>query len=544
MCKEKRFFPRKSLHETIRRMYQKQNRKQPYLDNFHLPFGGKLRSDNRWVTLARMIPWELAETFYAGNFASSKRGAPAMSARIALGALIIKERLGLSDEEAVEQIRENPYLQYFLGFERFRDEAPFDPSMYVYFRKRFTLDQLAGINESIVLAERQKKEAQATKERKSNDDNTGGGTNPSDLPRGNKGKLIIDATCAPADIRHPTDIGLLNEAREKTEEIIDIMFAPLKGAHRKPRTYRLKARRQQLEICKRKKLSKSEIRKAVGRQLRFLGRNLKTIAALCDQGSLTLLSRRQYRDLLVIHELYRQQHWMHENRCHRVSDRIVSISQPHVRPIVRGKASAPTEFGAKLSASLVDGAVLLDRLDWNAFNEGGDLVDQVEAYRRRFGHYPESLHCDKIYRTRENRAFCHEHGIRISGPSLGRPMKKTQENAANLRNVRRQQRQDEIDRIPIEGKFGQGKRRFGLGRIMAKLSQTSETVMGIIFIVMNLEKWLKNLFFVLVFRLRQVSNLFRKGLYGIIEPYAGIFRSDVSALHVVKEHGGALLAAP
>ncbi len=199
-------------------MYRKKNTKQLSFEDFYLPFGGKLRSDNRWVKLAKIVPWELAESFYAKQF--SRTGAPALSARIALGALIIKERLGVSDEEAVEQIRENPYLQYFLGFKRYSDEPPFDPSMYVHFRKRFTLEQLNEINEAIVNRER--------RDRGKGDDND---TNsPSQT-----------SSCAPADIRYPTDITLVNETRQKSKKIINILFGPLKGRRHKPRTYRRKA---------------------------------------------------------------------------------------------------------------------------------------------------------------------------------------------------------------------------------------------------------------------------------------------------------------
>lgn len=469
-------------------MYRKTPDKQLAFEDFYLPFGGKLRSDNRWVHLARMIPWDIAESFYAEQFSQNGQGAPAKSARMALGALIIKERLGVSDEEAVEQIRENPYLQYFLGFHEFRDEAPFDPSMFVHFRHRFSLDQLNRINEAIVQAERAegKKDATSSSEDGDSDDDAPSG--------GNSGKLIVDATCAPADIRYPTDTSLVNEAREKSEQIIDTLFEPLKGQTRKPRTYRQKARRLFLKYSKSRKRSSRQTRKALGQQLRFLRRNLTTIERLCEQVSLTQLGHRQYRDLLVIQELYRQQQWMYEHRSHRISGRIVSLSQPHIRPIVRGKASAPTEFGAKLSASLVDGSVFLDRLDWDPFNESGDLIEQVERYKQRFGYYPESVHGDAIYRTRNNRRFCKKHGIRLSGPPLGRPPKKTAENAQELQDRKNQQRQDELDRIPIEGKFGQGKRRFSLGRILTKLAGTSETAIAITFVVMNLEKWLKKLF--------------------------------------------------
>ena len=500
-------------------MYRRRYTKQLSFVDFFLPFGGKLRSDNRWVILADMIPWELAESFYAEQFAKSKRGPSAKSARVALGSLIIKERLGVSDEEAVKQIQENPYLQYFLGFKEFCDEPPFDPSMYVHFRKRFSLEQLNQINEAIVKAEQSKRKDDCETQRPDDDDNHGTGSSCD-----NKGKMIIDATCAPADIRYPTDINLVNEAREKSEQIIDTLFEPLKGTQRKPRTYRQKARRLYVYQVKNRKRTTRQRRKTLGQQLRFLGRNLKTIEKLAERVPLTILPRRQYRVLLIIHELYRQQLWMYENRCHRINDRIVSISQPHVRPIVRGKAAASTEFGAKLSATLVDGDVFLDRLDWDPYNESGDLVGQIENYKKRFGHYPESIHCDKIYRTRDNRRFCKKHGIRISGPPLGRPPKQTEENAEEIKARRRQQYQDELDRIPIEGKFGQGKRRFGLDRIMAKLSNTSATVIAITFMVMNLEKWLQKLFFSSVFCCQQHAEAVQKTLNVLMAELLGLLQ--------------------
>lgn len=456
-------------------MYRKNHPKQLSFEDFYLPFGGKLRSDNRWVLLSKMVPWDLAEEIYSEHFSKNGQGAPALSARVALGALIIKERLGVSDEEAVEQIRENPYLQYFLGFHEFNDDIPFDPSMYVHFRKRFTIDELNRINEAIVLAE----DTMSKQSKSDNDDDDDTDT------KQNKGKLVVDATCAPADIHYPTDAGLLNKAREKSEEIIDVLFEPLKGSQRKPRTYRLKARKLFLNFAKRKKTTYRQRRKIIRQQLSFLKRNLKTIDKLSTKSPLTLLSFRQYRNLLVISEIYRQQHYMYKHHSKSISDRIVSISQPHIRPIVRGKTATPCEFGAKLSASLVDGYVFLDRLDWNSYNESGDLKAQIEFYKERFGFYPESVHCDRIYRNRENRQYCKERNIRISGPALGRPPKD------GGRALKHQQHQDEIDRIPIEGKFGQAKRRFSMNRIMAKLASTSEAVIAIIFMVMNLEKWLK-----------------------------------------------------
>lgn len=446
---------------------------------FFLPFGGKLDQDNRWVKLAKLIPWGEFETSYSKSLKGSGDGPPAKSVRVALGALIIKERLGTSDRETVEQIRENPYLQYFLGFKEYLDKAPFHPTMFVHFRKRITKDMILEINDAIALKEKPEKQ----KTSKEDDDSDDNGEPPE-----NRGKLLIDASCTPADITFPTDLKLLNKAREKSEEIIDLLHEPYIGIRKKPRTYRRQARKNFLAAAKSKRLSKGKRRKAIRKQLGYLKRNLKTIKGLSkEKDSLFVLDKTQYKNLLVINEVLRQQKWMHENRENKIKDRIVSVSQPHVRPIKRGKAGASTEFGAKISASLVDGYCFLDRLDWNNYNESGDLIAQIHSFKKRFGCYPSSVHADKIYRNRTNIKFCKKHGIRLSGPPLGRPPKDLSKRIAS----RKMARKDEIDRIPIEGKFGQAKRRFSLSRIMCKLSQTSETAIAVVFLVMNLEKLLR-----------------------------------------------------
>ena len=174
--------------------------------------------------------------------------------------------------------------------------------------------------------------------------------------------MLLDATCAPADIAYPTDLSLLNEAREKLEGMIDTRHTPFRGKQLKPRTYRRKARLAYLRVAKQKRPGPRKLRKAIGQQLRFIKRNLKHIDKLKEQSGLNLLSRRQYKDLLVIQELYRQQQEMDTSGTHRPDDRIVSLSQPHVRPIVRGKARASVEFGAKVAVSLVDGYAMMEEL--------------------------------------------------------------------------------------------------------------------------------------------------------------------------------------
>ena len=400
-------------------MYRSGNGDQLEFPDFYLPFSGHLDPDNRWVALARLVPWELAEEIYQESLCDDF-GAPALPARVALGALLIRERLQLTDRETVEAIRENPYLQFFLGMEEFDHARPFDASVMVDFRKRFGEEGLARISEAIVLASishATQGSAETTEDTddepptdgnapvaqdSSADDEPAALSASDDQP--NRGKLIVDATCAPADIRYPTDVSLLNEAREKTDELIDELHTPLVGKEARPRTYRVKARRAFVAFARRKKPNRKTIRRAIRQQLGYLRRNLKQIDLLLDNPRalpLACLSRQQYKNLLVSRELYRQQLEMYETDTRRVDDRIASISQPHVRPVKRGKAGRDTEFGAKLSVSVVRGFSFVDRLSWDNYNESFDLVGQIEMFRQRFGFYPESVHADQIYRTRE-----------------------------------------------------------------------------------------------------------------------------------------------
>lgn len=460
-------------------LYRKKNNQQT-IDDFILPFDGALRADNRWVIKARLIPWDDIEGDYADLFPSGT-GNVAKPARVALGALVIKETLGLTDEETVEQIRENPYLQYFLGYKRYSNEKPFDPSLMVRFRQRFSVEQLNTVNETICKQDKKDDDEPPT---------TGGGASRADPgeTKENRGKLVMDATCVPADIRYPTDLSLLNEAREKTEMFIDILYEPLRGKIDKPRTYRRIARADYLAPAKMRRPRKKQLRRAVRKQLGYLRRNLKSIKRLETYYRESPLTVPQASTLGTVEELYRQQKYMYDQKTHSVPNRIVSISQSHVRPIVRGKARTNVEFGAKLAISVVDGFAYLEKLSWDNFNEGMTLKESVEKYKLLHGCYPKSVHVDAIYRNRENIRYCKERGIRISGPRLGRPPKEPDP------KLIRQARQDARDRNCSEGKFGEGKRRYGLALIKAKLKETSETVIIMNLIVMNLARVQRGLF--------------------------------------------------
>lgn len=317
-------------------MYKFDKNHQFGLADFNQPMGLKMNPENRWVKKAEKIPWEAIEEKYAALF-PGKKGMPAKTLRTALGSLLIQKQLQFSDRELVEEIRENPYFQYFIGLPGYQDTIPFVPSLLVEFRKRLTAEVLEEID-------------------------------------------------------------------------------------------------------------------------------------LCDDLS---------KQLATIRTLVEQQQYMYENKVHSVPDRIVSISQPYIRPIARGKAKAPVEFGAKLDRSIDEnGIARLERLSFDAYNESDVFITAVENYKSRTGHYPERVLVDQIYRNRTNRAFCSEHGIRISGPALGRPKKDNKVD-------KKQEYIDNNDRIEVERAFSLAKRRYGLGLITAKLDTTTKSSIALSIIAMN-----------------------------------------------------------
>jgi len=193
------------------------------------------------------------------------------------------------------------------------------------------------------------------------------------------------------------------------------------------------------------------------------------------------LSDRQMERLLTIKMLYEQQLYMFQNQTHKAEDRIVSLSQPWVRPIVRGKAKAKCEFGAKLDISVSDGFVRLEHSSFDAYNESENLIEVIERYLAREGHYPSRVLADGIYRTQGNLAFCRQHGIRLLGKPLGRPKKDSSAD-------KKQMRLDEIDRIEVERQFSHAKGSFGLGLIRTRLKETSSTAIALSILALNIAR--------------------------------------------------------
>ncbi len=527
-------------------MIRYRSQKQLTLTGFKTPFETELDTNNRWVKLSDGIPWdELAEGYYQGF--SSSQGRPAKDARLVIGAVIIKHKLCLSDEETVQQIQENPYLQYFVGLPGYQTCVPFVPSLFVEIRKRMGQAMFDGFQSAIINAIESKKvkpssrsrvsskldAEKQTEEKKTEQDlaavegivscEASATGHEKDTPAP-QGKLILDATVVEQAIRYPTDLSLLNEAREFSEQIIDILHTKSKVKKKKPRTYRQKARKAYLAVVKQRRPGRKVLRRGLKQQLQYLRRNLGHIEQWLEHwppGTAIPLPNWLLHRYWVIQHVYAQQWEMYQNKTRRCDHRIVSISQPYVRPIIRGKLNKPVEFGAKLSVSLSgEGIACVDHLRWNAFHEGHDLESQVEAYKERYGYYPEAVLADPIYGTRNNRHYLKKRDIHFAGKPLGRPKKETEENKEELKRLKAQRREDYRQRIPIEGKFGQGKNGYRLNYIRAKRADTSLAWINSIFLVMNLLV-LRRIFFCLnksaiTYVLFWLTNMSQKKKYFVL----------------------------
>lgn len=482
--------------------YTPQN--QLKLELFQHPFEKELDSKNRWVVLADIIPWdELAKVYCRKLNATS--GRKSVDVRTVIASLIVKHKLNLDDRGTVNMIAENLYIQYLCGLKSFTTQPVFDPSLFVDIRKRMGGDEFDAFNEIVIGASENLKPHQSRIKRKGEGNDQGESKN--------KGTLKVDASVADQEISYPTDLKLLNECRENLERIIDRLHDSKSGKN-KPRTYRRVARKAYLDIAKKKNKNQKTIRKGVRQQLQFINRDVKAIGQLIETpGRLAMLGKRDRGLLETIYKVYDQQKYMLDNKTHQCEHRIVNIYQPHVRPMVRGKDRAKTEFGSKINISEVNGFCRIDRFSWEAYNEGGDVQLQVENYKQLYGCYPLYFLGDGIYLTRSNRKFLKQNGIKIVGKPLGRPPKTDQSPAQKYYKKKKA-----AQRNHVEGKFGQGKRGYGLNNIKARLEQTSESWVNAIIFVMNLAKLMqvasqcKNYFcsiFKMLEKLIGVSLIFR-----------------------------------
>lgn len=511
--------------------------RQLTLSGFETPFEMHLDKANRWVVLAEKLPWDsLASVYYRKM--SSKMGAGAKDARLVIGALFIKHKMRLSDEDTIGMIRENIYMQYFLGLPGYTYEKVFDPSLFVHIRRRLGVsefNEFTSILESVSSRKQSVKDTtgsvggetadekesavkDGTEKRPSGNGVKMGGqpkrqsksTAPADQPgdcvkldedgRAHKGDMLLDATACVADIKYPTDLDLLNDSREKAELLIDNIC--MRKGFEKPRTYRRNARRDYLYAIKRRNLGKNKRRKAIRKQIQYLRRDIGYINSLldkCDE-DVRVLTWGELRYFWIIQNLLLQQETMYKNKTHSIAERMVSIHQPHVRPIPRGKAKAKTEFGSKIDLSMHDGYGYIERHKWGAFDEQEDLDMAVYNYYMRYGYFPSRVFIDKIYATKRNLEWLDSMHIQFVGMPLGKASKeyidKQKEllKGLGLRNG-------------VEGRFGLDKRSCDLGCVKARTPETSESWIAASNFVANIMNFINEVLFVLYRKMHHIGRL-------------------------------------
>ncbi len=436
-----------------------------------------LSKSNRWVKLADNLPWATIEKEYNKRLRNSHNGAGNKPARMVVGALIVKHVENLSDANTIQAIQENPYMQYMLGLPKFTEKPVFVPELFVLIRKRLDHDFFNML--TLMLAEADG--SKPKQERTDDDGNVHGGT------------MKIDATCCDAEVRYPTDSNLLEDGSKLIDRLLDKFCARHKV--KKPRTRRTEARSAFILLTKKRRKGKKLIDKTKLIQIRCLQADFQTFLDFLGRHATNLLacfSRHDYKCLHAAFKMYEQQKMMFEQNVRSCADRIISIYQPHLRPIVRGKAKAKVEFGAKIGASIVNGYTYVDHLSWDAYNESSDLATQLEFYKKRFGMLPMEIQADKLYLGKANRMHLKACHVDCYNHPLGRPPK--QENDVHAEDKKRAVG----ERNEIEATFGTSKRVYRANDIRAKLDKTADTWIGACFFAKNAMKFLRGLLCLIV----------------------------------------------
>ena len=279
--------------------------------------------------------------------------------------------------------------------------------------------------------------------------------------------MFTDATCYESDMRYPTDQKLLWECIEKAYKLMCEESKRL-GIHR-PRTKFLDVEKANLTYRKQRKHTKGQTRSITRRLLDLLGKILKEMRTMeREHPDAKLMTVRERETMNVITMVYRQQnnHFRSGDARESIPNRIVSVNKPYVRPIVRGKEVKNVEFGAKCNNILVDGISFIEKLSFNAFNEGARLPHCIKMHRRLFGMDAKKIGGDTSYAGTANRDLCKELKIQTSFVKRGKPFKEMNEKDFVRQELAR------VRATAMEGSFGTQKEHYSMRRIKARRKET------------------------------------------------------------------------
>jgi hypothetical protein len=379
--------------------------------------------------------------------------------------LIVKHLKNVSDTAVVEEFMESPYIQAFCGSEGFvTSEAVIDVSLLSRNRKRLGkefFEKFEGEILSVLIAKKL--------------------IRPKDQ--------MLDATVVPANIEYPTDVKLVNRCREWCLKVLHNLKSSL-NVREKIRTYARTARAVYVNFTRKRKKAKRLIRKAHRQMLQFTRRNLGQVKEFLKKHGkeLTVFQRRLIQERIKVAETILQQQWeMWRAKSHQMKDRIVSLSLPRIRPIVRGKDGKDVEFGPKVLLSWVDGFCFLDHFSFDAYNEAEHVRKSLRKHKERFGALPPVMIGDGIFGNRKNRKLLKRLRVLSAFKPLGR---RSPENKAQRVWMRKKQK---LRNGFMEGIIGHAKNQFGLDRIRYRI-QDGELIWTMLALMgMNLHTALKRI---------------------------------------------------
>lgn len=416
-----------------------------------MPYGGKLDEDNRWIRLSNLVPWDNLVALHDSYF-DDKRMGVVKSGRLMIGLLIGKVKLKLSDEEILNYFYENPYFQYFCGYDNFitKESKIMDSSLLTKRRNKLGEEYFLKFEEEIL---------GILKEHK--------------LIKGKE--LLLDATVVESKIEYPNDVKLLNCVRNYCVDKIFSLKKTLK-LEEKVRTYKRVAKKVYLNFAKKKKKSHKIIRSTTRQMLGFTRRNIKQLESIItkaqeklssnnfrlgiiEEASLKGLIKEIENKLVTAKEIYHQQHGKYQARINQIKDRIVSFDQPFIRPILRGKeGNKKVEFGAKAHISSSEGYAFSNKVEHRAFSEKVELEDSLDQHQKRFDRIPKKALLDDAYSSLENKALLKKYNIKHSLKNQG---KTTDKQRLQKRKLRK-------ERSKVEGVIGNLKKDYTLNKIVLK----------------------------------------------------------------------------
>ena len=474
-------------------MYKYQSKQITIMD-FGMPCGMELRADNEWVQRARLVPWDFVEDKYSRQYENSKTGNVAKHSRLVFGSLAIQRFYNCSDRVLVRMIRDTPCLQYFCGLPEFKQEAPFNASSLVNFRKRMTPEFMDKINEKMisiglnvmtqVVEHQEKQEAEGEKILKKVTMND---------------EVVIDSSACPQYITYPTDIKLIYAVVCK----LLIMLIYLLEIDLDFKVAKKQVRDIYLNVVMKKKRTQEDIRCGVGKLLEYVDVYLKRVVYHLSIGK--TLPNRFIDKLPIIIKIYEQQIHKHRFPDVTIPNRILSLSAWWSSSIYRNKDGAKFEYGSQFDLSTNNDFVRIERLSFAAYNEEINLPTAIERYLKNYGHYPSAVLADTKYRNENNRNLCSEHNIKLPGKPLGKNKAK-EVNVSEAEEIEHKNK-----RTIVERKFSYVKGSFGLDCIHTFHPDTTKAVIYLGVFAMNLETTLKYAMrlpeFLLLFIIRSIYTI-------------------------------------